>query len=429
LRRAASAGEPYDLFIADAVRPESPGVKLASAIDTYAELASTHVILLVSSVRRGAMERYANSGIRGALMKPVTARSLRAALARALEDSKGGSPMSLPEDGAPLVQRKLHVLVAEDNAVNQRLAKLCLEKWGHRVSVANDGAEAVRAFEQNDFDLILMDLQMPQLSGFEAAVEVRRIEKMRGIKRTPILALSANVLKGVRDECTRSGMNGYVSKPVRQRDLLRAMFAAIPNLFIDQDAARAYVDDAESVLDQPGSSTSRLFPVAERPTIAKPPAPPKQVPTPQSAVTAPAVEIKRVPSPPPVTEAPAAAAPTKFNHVALLAEVDGDQSSLAEVVILSRDEDTPRLLKNLAEAFANNDCKAATAAAHGLKGMVGAFHAEKVWQSARELELAGVGGSLEVMIAEADGFVNELKQLLAELEQFAGVDHREITWP
>jgi HPt (histidine-containing phosphotransfer) domain-containing protein len=98
-------------------------------------------------------------------------------------------------------------------------------------------------------------------------------------------------------------------------------------------------------------------------------------------------------------------------------------------VTLSRDNDTPRLLKKLADAFGDHDCKEATAAAHGLKGMVGAFHAQQVWQSARELELAGIGGSIEVMIAEADGFVNELKQLLAELEQFAGLDHREITWP
>jgi signal transduction histidine kinase/CheY-like chemotaxis protein len=457
LRRAASAGEPYDLFIADAVRAESPGVKLASAIDTYAELASTHVILLVSSVRRGTIERYANSGIRGALMKPVTARSLRAALARALEDPKEGGTMVIPEDGAPPTQRKLHVLVAEDNAVNQRLAKLCLEKWGHRVSVANDGAEAVHAFEHNEFDLILMDLQMPNLSGFEAAAEVRRIEKMRGIRRTPILALSANVLKGVRDECARNGMNGYVSKPVRQRDLLRAMFAAIPSLFSDEGAARAYVDDAEAVLDQPGSGTSRLFSVAERPTIAKPPAPPRQTeapaPTPvaQRVLIAPEVETKSAPLPPPppvvpvVPPAPimpiapvpaspaavaaAAAGAKSFDQVALLAEVDGNRESLAEVVTLSRDEDTPRLLQKLSDAFANHDCKSATAAAHGLKGMVGAFYAKDIWQSARELELAGIGGSMEVMIAEADGFVNELKRLLAELEEFSGLEHREITWP
>jgi HPt (histidine-containing phosphotransfer) domain-containing protein len=98
-------------------------------------------------------------------------------------------------------------------------------------------------------------------------------------------------------------------------------------------------------------------------------------------------------------------------------------------VTLSRDEDTPRLLQKLADAFAEHDCKSATAAAHGLKGMVGAFHAKDIWQSARELELAGIGGSIEVMIAEADGFVNELKKLLSELEEFSGLDHREITWP
>jgi CheY-like chemotaxis protein len=423
LRRAAADGEPYDLFIADAVRAESPGVKLASAIDTYPELASTRVILLVSSVRRGAIDRQiSGSNIRGALTKPVTARSLRAAVTKALEEPKAAGERS--EGSSAPTQRKLHVLIAEDNAVNQRLAKLNLEKWGHRVSVANDGKEAVQAFEQSEFDLILMDLQMPHLSGFEAAAEVRRIEKTRSIKRTPILALSANVLKGVRDECARSGMNGYVSKPVRQRELLRAMAAVIPGLFVEESAAGAYADDSDDPSVQ-SEAVSRFTskPVAstlgeadadteEFAIKAAPPAPTLPAPT-ASLIASDASEGGAV----------------VFDKEALLAEIDGDRANLVEVVKLSRDEDTPRLLGKLSAALSEHDCIAAKAAAHGLKGVVGALHAEHLWKLARGMELAAVGGSIDVMLTEADVFVTELRKLFVELEKFADLPHREIPWP
>jgi signal transduction histidine kinase/CheY-like chemotaxis protein len=258
LRDAKAVNKPYDLFVADAVRPESPGVKLASAIDTYSELASTRVVLLVSSTRRGEMDRYQHAAIRAMLIKPVTARSLRMAVARALEDTKKDSGMSVPKNGNVPRMRKLEVLVAEDNAVNQRLAKLNLEGWGHNVILANDGAEAVDAYKEKEFDLILMDLQMPRLSGFEASAAIRKLEKMRGITRTPILALSANVLKGVRDECVKSGMDGYVSKPVRQPELISAMSLLISRLFEDRAAGDAYVASLESKMPASGP-TSAVF--------------------------------------------------------------------------------------------------------------------------------------------------------------------------
>jgi signal transduction histidine kinase/CheY-like chemotaxis protein len=275
LRRAAASSQPYDLFIVDAVKPESPGVKLASAIDTYPELASTRVVLLTSSPRRGEVDRYRHIAVRATLIKPVTARSLRAAVAKAVEDPKTGGDMSVPRNGGAPLQRPLEVLVAEDNAVNQRLVKLNLEGWGHRVTVAGDGIEAVETFDGREFDLVLMDLQMPRMSGFEASAEIRRIEKLRGIKRTPILALSANVLKGVRAECARNGIDGYVSKPVRQQELISAMSGVVPNLFTDDNAGRAYLAGAEPKAAQPGNTAPEVFnqlprtPLSDRPAGAE----------------------------------------------------------------------------------------------------------------------------------------------------------------
>jgi two-component system, sensor histidine kinase and response regulator len=388
LRSAAAAGQPFDLFIADAVRPESPGVKLASTIDTYPELASTRVVLLVSSPRRGEVDRYRHAAIRATLIKPVTARSLRVAVVHAFEDRTKLDAMTVPKDDGIPGQRALTVLVAEDNAVNQRLARLNLEGWGHTVIVANDGREAVDAFEKAEIDLILMDLQMPRLSGFEATSEIRKLEKLRGIRRTPILALSANVIKGVRDECTKSGMDGYVPKPVRQQELLGAMGGVVPNLFTDPSEAAAFLRE-------------------HTPKTPLAPAPLQPAPPPQ-----PAEKPERLP----------------FDKDALTSNIGDDKALIAEVVTLCRDNDTPRLLSELSTALAKNDGIAISRAAHGLKGMVGAFHANEAWAAAKQLELSGRTGSADALRADADVLVNKLRPLIEALEDFAGIARKPVTW-
>jgi signal transduction histidine kinase/DNA-binding response OmpR family regulator/HPt (histidine-containing phosphotransfer) domain-containing protein len=478
LRDAKSRGEPYDLFVADAVRPESPGVKLASAIDTYSELASTRVVLLVSSTRLGEMDRYQHTAIRAKLIKPVTARSLRMAVSRALEEPKKDGGMSVPKNGNVPAQRPLQVLVAEDNAVNQRLAKLNIEGWGHTVIVANDGAEAVEAYKEKDFDVILMDLQMPKLSGFEASLAIRKLEKMRGISRTPILALSANVLKGVRDECVKSGMDGYVSKPVRQPELLGAMSQLIPHLFVDRAAGEAYLatqagkshggaatsavfGPALATLSEPGEVTpadAKAAPASARPASSITPAPVPAKPasairnpaptTPEvRAVSnapkpgprvaapepkpAPAPKSRKRPAPQappaPVAEPPKPADPL-YDAETLMENVGGDKAMLGDVVRLCRDADAPRLLTDLSSNLRSNDTAAVAKAAHGLKGLVGAFNATEAWALAKQLEMSAKEGKAEGLHAQAEDFVRALRALVAELETFAGIEHGQIAW-
>ena len=468
LRDAKALGKPYDLFVADAVRPESPGVKLASAIDTYPELASTRVVLLVSSTRLGEMDRYQHAAIRATLIKPVTARSLRMAVAKALEGPKKDGNMSVPKNGSVPAQRQLEVLIAEDNAVNQRLAKLNIEGWGHKVTLANDGTEAVDAFKDKDFDLILMDLQMPKMSGFEASASIRKLEKMRGITRTPILALSANVLKGVRDECVKSGMDGYVSKPVRQPELLGAMAQLITNLFVDNSAGDDFLA-VQGAKTSAGSPTSAVFtapaakpdtaqdgkmesgirqrpPTPDKPnththttapaTPAAPPTPaaaakPMAPPAPASKPPTPGIAAKQAPAP--ATTAPAAPqqstpGPLLFDPEPLMENLGGDKSLLGEVVLLCRENDTPRLLEELSRGIDAGDSESVAKTAHALKGMVGAFNATDAWASAKMLEMTARAGKKESLREEATQFVYKLRALLISLETFAGTDHRDIKW-
>ena len=474
LRDAKAVGTPYDLFVADATRPESPGVKLASAIDTYSELSSTRVVLLVSSTRRGEVDRSQHAAIRATLVKPVTARSLRMAVSKALEEPKKDGGMSVPKNGSVPAQRSLEVLIAEDNAVNQRLAKLNIEGWGHKVTVANDGAEAVDAYKEKDFDVILMDLQMPKLSGFEASLAIRKLEKMRGIKRTPILALSANVLKGVRDECVKSGIDGYVSKPVRQPELLVAMSQLIPHLFVDRASADTYLA-AQAAKNQNGNATSAVFGAKQMepatpantpplPAAARPAAVPAPMSTPAPAAPEPRDEpaARQAPEPapairksppsapepvaPPMRESrpepapaaaptaaaapPPAAAPVAklFDPEALMESVGGEKELLCEVVRLCRDNDAPRLLVDLGSSLHARDAVAISKAAHGLKGLVGAFNATDAWALAKDLETTAKAGYADSLRPKSNELVRVLRALVVALEDFAGIEHRNLPW-
>ena len=412
LRSAAAAGKPFDFFIADAAGAESPGVKLVSSIDSYSEIAPTRIVLLVSSPRRGEMERYRHAAIRASLIKPVTTRSLRVALSKAMADVKKDSGMSVPKSSMP-AQRPLTVLVAEDNAVNQRLAKLNLEGWGHAVVVANDGQEAVDRYKEREFDIVLMDLQMPQLSGFEASSSIRKIEKIRGTKRTPILALSANVLKGVRDECEKSGMDGYVSKPVRQQELVTAMALVITDLFTNPKTETLFINQ------QQGKSIQTFW--DDAPLVT-------ETTKKHSSLTAVDVQTqKQSPEGAHLLVEESIAAPL-FDKDTLMSNLGDDLIMLAEVIRLCRDGDAPRLLKELAAALSKGDCTGIAKTAHGLKGMVGAFNATEAWTKAKLLEASAREGKVEQLLTDADEFVRSLRKLLVELEKLAGITHQHLGW-
>ena len=180
-------------------------------------------MMLSSAGRRGDMARCQKLGLSASLTKPVRQQELRDAITRAL-DRRRAQPDAARVSG-PGVERRavvpgtvLEILLAEDNAVNQRLATRLLEKRGHRVTVANNGREAVELLERSSYDLVLMDVQMPLLDGIEATTLIREREKETGIHQ-PIVALTAYAVKGDQDRCLAAGMDGYLPKPIRPEEL------------------------------------------------------------------------------------------------------------------------------------------------------------------------------------------------------------------
>jgi two-component system, sensor histidine kinase and response regulator len=222
LRRAADSGSPIPLVLMDAQMPLLDGFGTAAAIAQDPGIPAAAIMILTSGGQRGDVERCRELGISGYLTKPVRQAELRQAIFRVLGLQQEG------ESGRNVVTRHalndspkgLRILLAEDNAVNRELAVRILSKRGHIVTTAANGRRALEAFESRRFDVILMDMQMPEMDGIETTAAIRAKERTTG-EHIPIIALTAHARQGDRDRCIAAGMDGYVAKPMRAEELIR----------------------------------------------------------------------------------------------------------------------------------------------------------------------------------------------------------------
>ena len=235
LRAAAATDHPYDVALVDLRMPEMDGEQLARAIRQESGLAAMQVILMTGHPSRGDGARFGAIGIDGYLVKPVRDALLLRALVAVLEVPRVNRPgmvnrHSLEGKGTPSasatarqhpVFEGLRVLVAEDNVTNQKIAARMLEKLRCQADVVADGAEAVRMARDFPYDLILMDVQMPEMDGYQASIRIREMEGPEN--HTPIVALTANVMEADREACTKAGMDDFLAKPVRRDDLVRVL--------------------------------------------------------------------------------------------------------------------------------------------------------------------------------------------------------------
>jgi PAS domain S-box-containing protein len=222
LSAAREAGAPFGLILTDMHMPSMDGFALIEQIRLRPELATATIMMLTSAGHRGDAARCEELGVAAYLLKPIRQSELREAIARVLgaRQCEGTIPLitrfSFQDAREP--DSYLRVLLAEDNLVNQRLAVRLLEKRGHRVVVAATGLEALRALERQNFDLVLMDVQMPEMDGLEATAAIREKEKTTGLRQA-VVALTAHAMKGDREKCIAGGMDGYLTKPIRTQEL------------------------------------------------------------------------------------------------------------------------------------------------------------------------------------------------------------------
>jgi two-component system sensor histidine kinase/response regulator len=221
LREAQRGKAPFRLVVSDVQMPNRDGFQLAEGIRADAAMADTRVMLLTSAGKRGDGQRCRALGVAAYLQKPVSRVELIEAAVAAMHETVPGAhrPSLVTRHTIDETRKRLRVLVAEDNAVNQEVALAMLRKRGHDVQIVSDGRAAVNAVAAGPaFDVILMDIQMPELDGIRATKEIRASGNI-----TPIVALTANVLPSERERCFEAGMNGYLSKPFKAHELFGAI--------------------------------------------------------------------------------------------------------------------------------------------------------------------------------------------------------------
>jgi two-component system sensor histidine kinase/response regulator len=356
LKKAHASGEPFVLVLLDCVMPETDGFGLAEQIQRDDALTQTPLIMFSSTGQGSVAARCREMGLVGYLTKPIKQSELFDVITSALgsEDS-AEQPAKPVTPAAPRPSRKLQVLLAEDNPVNQRLVVKLMEKQGHTIILTGNGKEALAALERGHFDVVLMDVQMPEMGGFEAATIIREREKVTGA-HMPIVAMTAHALKGDRERCLESGMDAYVSKPIQSRLLFEAITSVVP----------ASVPEAN---------------VPERPVPEE---------------TRPATVV--------------------FNSEGALAMLDGDTELFVELVKLFMTESV-ELLDQIRDAIERHDAELLERAAHSLKGSSAAFCGESTRAVAQKLEAVGASGNLDPagdLFVELQDEMVRLKDALSE---------------
>ena len=375
------SGAPFRLVIVDLMMPGLSGLEVARRIRASDKARETPILMLSSAGELIPAAELVAAGISRALSKPVKQSELLDAVAELLEgDSKERIPLTAEVLADADVERRsppLHVLLAEDSPVNQRVASDLLERRGHSVKVVASGREAVQAVQEDDFDLVLMDVQMPEMDGLEATREIRAMEERSG-EHLRIVAMTANAMQGDRERCLAAGMDDYISKPIRAREFYGV---------VESWAARA--QEGQGNGERPRSAAA----AAEGDGGTPGPAPRAETPTP-----APASEV--------------------YDRAEALARTGGSEDGLRELATILADH-APKLLDEARLALAAGDAAELRRAAHTVKGSAALFAAEPTVQAALELETL----ARENRLSEAEPAVKrldrELRRLLEALRQNA----------
>jgi len=221
LQRAKQEGESFDLLLLDAQMPGVDGFELAKQIADDGVSSAPIVMLLTSGDHHRRVTRCEELGLAAYLMKPLKLSELSDAIALAVHKTERGKPVVSNENVAVSIP-PLDILLAEDSLVNQKVAIGLLGRSGHRIHIANNGREAVQATKHERFDLVLMDIQMPEMDGLEATRSIRTRERATR-EHLPIIAMTAHAMQSDRDACLEAGMDGYVSKPIRVAELFKTI--------------------------------------------------------------------------------------------------------------------------------------------------------------------------------------------------------------
>ncbi|MBN2581734.1 MAG: response regulator [Planctomycetes bacterium] len=361
LLRAREAGVPYRLLLLDVCMPEMDGFEVARQIKEHPELADLVIMMLTSADRHDDIGRCRQMGLSGYVVKPIGQSDLWDAIVTAL----GRRPQSAVRQRVmplPPAATQLKILLAEDNAANQHLARRLLEKRGHEVVVVGNGCEALDALEANRFDVVLMDVQMPEMDGYEATAVIRRNEGQSG-GHLPIIALTAHAVAGDRQRCLDAGMDDYLSKPIRRQELY-------------------------DTIEHWGRVAAKRVPTGEVAAAGQ-----GRQDIPEMSGQFRVIDLQRL------------------NDL-----VSGEQDLMNEVaeIFLAESED---LMQTISDCMTEHDAEAVSKAAHSLKGSVANFGAQEAYEAALRVEQASRENNFEGLNAHVQNLNDHVEKVRHELEQ------------
>ncbi|MBM3301486.1 MAG: response regulator, partial [Deltaproteobacteria bacterium] len=250
MEAACTSGTPFNLVIVGSTMQDMDGFELAERINRNPSLIGSSTIMLASTGARGDAARCQKMGIAAYLPKPINQADLFDAISGVLGASSGATvrPSLITRYSIRESRRRLRILLVEDNEVNRLMTRRILEKMGHAVSTVENGKEALEMLEKESFDLVLMDIQMPEMDGVEATIAIREREKIRG-EHVPVVAMTACAMESDRERCLESGMDDYLSKPVKSEELFRTIERLSSGLKASQ-APQSRISASTEVLDE-----------------------------------------------------------------------------------------------------------------------------------------------------------------------------------
>jgi two-component system, sensor histidine kinase and response regulator len=376
IERAQVSEQGLQLAILDAMMPDMDGLELAARIRHIVGSDELPLIMLSSAGQLGERDRLRSLGFVACLNKPVKPSDLLDAILAAIDTDLEPSP----DEPEPLSETDVapprRILLVEDGLVNQKVAVSLLERRGHSVVVAGNGMEGVAAFEREPFDLVLMDVQMPEMDGLEATAEIRRREAEKGT-HTPIVAMTAHAMKGDRERVLEAGMDEYLSKPIRAKELYA---------MVDEVTAAGSSDG----VDHGGAAPDGTSVAADATASAPEPGP----------------------------EAGMDHQPLDWNEA--LQRIGGSEDILRELADAFLGE-APRLLDAAREALEHGDAAEVRRQAHTLKGSAALFVATPTVEAALRLEKIGESGKLEEAPEALSRLRGRVDELVPALKAAAGM--------
>ncbi|MFA5902663.1 MAG: response regulator [Desulfobacula sp.] len=377
LRAAKKSGKPYRIVLLDYLMPEMDGISLAQEIKSDSEIADSLLIMLSSAGQLGNSHCMADSGIRAYVSKPINGSRLFSLLSSIFDEMQNG-PVSSDHiignfKGKKQILSKeefekkqlipgLRVLLVEDNIINQKSAIWILEKFGCRVDVAANGVEAIEMVDNFRYDIVFMDLQMPEMNGIEATIRIRSSKKSFS-NNLPIIAMTANAMQGDREKCLKAGMNDYISKPVDKNDLMEALLSWVkPKHNVEPANDKAGFGDEIQNIQKPESFV--------------------------------------------------------FNINEALLRYNGEIETLRDI-ITGYLSDIPKHMEEIKAAFSGKALTVLTRIAHSLKGGALYIGAERVKDAALEVEkFAGVGkfDNIEMLIRKMEEELVLFRNTIAEFD-------------